>query len=102
MSYRESCLIPLDHPSLAGHFPGHPVVPGVVVLDLVRQALERWQPGAVIKGFPMAKFQALLAPGQGFEIQLDEPSPGTIRFECYTAEHLLVQGRLEYRYRESA
>ena len=33
--------IPDDHPSLPGHFPGHPVVPGVVLLDRVLQAIEQ-------------------------------------------------------------
>jgi 3-hydroxymyristoyl/3-hydroxydecanoyl-(acyl carrier protein) dehydratase len=32
--------IPSDHPSLPGHFPGRPVVPGVVLLDRVVAAIE--------------------------------------------------------------
>lgn len=33
-------VVPHDHPCLPGHFPGRPVVPGVVVLDHVLQAVE--------------------------------------------------------------
>jgi 3-hydroxymyristoyl/3-hydroxydecanoyl-(acyl carrier protein) dehydratase len=30
-----------DHPALAGHFPGHPIIPGVLLLDEALHALER-------------------------------------------------------------
>ncbi len=32
--------IPADHPALPGHFPGTPIVPGVVLLDHVLQAIQ--------------------------------------------------------------
>lgn len=34
------CLSP-EHPILVGHFPGAPLVPGVLLLDVVRAAWER-------------------------------------------------------------
>jgi len=41
--HQATFVITADHPSLPGHFPGTPVVPGVVVLDHVLQATQRWQ-----------------------------------------------------------
>ncbi|MBB6093384.1 3-hydroxymyristoyl/3-hydroxydecanoyl-(acyl carrier protein) dehydratase [Povalibacter uvarum] len=32
--------IPAAHPAFAGHFPGNPIVPGVVLLDHVLQAIQ--------------------------------------------------------------
>jgi len=33
-------VVPSDHPSLAGHFPGQPVVPAVMLLDATLAAIE--------------------------------------------------------------
>ncbi len=40
-SFSVPVQVPSRHPSLAGHFPGNPVVPGVVLLDHLAAALEQ-------------------------------------------------------------
>ena len=46
MSFERTLTISKDHPALSGHFPGHPVVPGVLVLDEVIETLkERYGDG---------------------------------------------------------
>lgn len=68
-SHRETFVIAADHPSLPGHFPGRPVVPGVLLLDRVAAALERWQ-GRAPAGLPQVKFLQPLLPGQHAELDL--------------------------------
>jgi 3-hydroxyacyl-[acyl-carrier-protein] dehydratase len=89
-------VIPDTHPSLPGHFPGNPVVPGVVILDAVLQALYAWQPGSRLARMPSVKFVSPLRPGQPFIIELSqEDATRPVRFECRAAERCLAQGQLK-------
>lgn len=62
--------IPHDHPSLPGHFPGNPVVPGVVILDRVFAAIEAAHGSAAAWRLPQVKFLQPLLPGQGARVEL--------------------------------
>lgn len=88
--------ISLDHPSLAGHFPGHPVVPGVVLLDSVLAALrERFAHKVGIATMPAVKFHAPVRPGGEFEVQFTErPGGETLNFEVRAEGILCVSGTL--------
>ncbi|MDX1334964.1 MAG: hydroxymyristoyl-ACP dehydratase [Gammaproteobacteria bacterium] len=87
--YRQS--IPSDHPALAGHFPGNPVVPGVVLLDLVREGLSAWQPDQRISGIRQVKFMRALLPEQALDMQLEIQS-GRLLFRGHHGEDLILQG----------
>ena len=83
--------IPADHPAFAGHFPGRPIVPGVVLLDqaqlLVEAATQRR-----IGGIAMAKFLSPVGPGEALWVDYDLNASG-IRIEVRTADRKVASAR---------
>lgn len=81
-----------DHPALPGHFPGQPVVPGVVVLERVLEAIERQAGPLPALAIPQAKFLRPLLPGEQARVVL-EPLPGARwRFRVLHGERLVASG----------
>lgn len=81
-----------SHPSLAGHFPGHPVMPGVVLLEKVVLACKAWMPERHITGWESVKFHRPIRPGDNFDIELQGDSSQKIRFRCAAGELLYSNG----------
>lgn len=71
----DTFVVPHDHPCLPGHFPGRPVVPGVVILDRVLAAIERAHGPCTALRLPQVKFVQPLLPGEIATIVL-EPVAG--------------------------
>lgn len=60
--FRARLCVPADSAVLAGHFPGHPVVPAVYLIEAARAACaEVWGSGA-LNGVRSAKFLREVAP----------------------------------------
>ncbi len=86
-----------SHPALPGHFPGHPVVPGVVLLDAVIAELARHAGGAVrVTGFPAVKFLAPLWPEQEATVTFTSRRPGQAGFEIAAGGAKLASGSISY------
>ena len=81
--------IPANHPAFAGHFPGTPIVPGVVLLDEVLHAISldtgldetAWQISSV-------KFLSPLKPGESVIIEHEQLANGTIKFLVFESADL--------------
>lgn len=80
-----------DHPSLPGHFPGRPVVPGVILLDAAFALILAQRPGSWIVGIPSVKFTRPVRPGQEVLVSSDE-SCGRIAFACTTDGQPVLHG----------
>ena len=88
--------VPADHPCLPGHFPGQPVVPGVLLLDAVQRAieclLEEQGTAFATLRLPQVKFLQPLLPEQEAVIELDEAAPGRWRFRVLREDTLIASG----------
>jgi 3-hydroxymyristoyl/3-hydroxydecanoyl-(acyl carrier protein) dehydratase len=91
--HAELC-IPADHPSLPGHFPGNPVVPGVVLLDRVAAAVETTWSGR-IAALPQAKFLAPLLPHQVAQLEITQIAPTRLRFRISRDAAPIASGEVE-------
>jgi 3-hydroxyacyl-[acyl-carrier-protein] dehydratase len=87
------CISP-SHPSLPGHFPGNPVVPGVVLLDRVAAALQAWR-GDAVCGFPQVKFLAPLLPDEPAEVVLETTATPRVRFRVLRGDALIASGEID-------
>ncbi|MBE9515748.1 MAG: hydroxymyristoyl-ACP dehydratase [Proteobacteria bacterium] len=89
--------IAADHPSLAGHFPGNPIVPGVVLLDEVIAAFREYsEKPVVISAMPNIKFLSPLLPEKVFDISFDQKKEGLVSFGMQSEGAVIVSGQLRY------
>lgn len=95
MEYSEECLVDSGHPALPGHFPGYPVVPGVVLLEQVLRAATRAGVAVAVNVLPQVKFIEPLLPAQPFHIHLRSDRPDRWRFECVREGRVIASGLLQ-------
>ncbi|HYL01366.1 MAG TPA: hypothetical protein VEU78_09225 [Steroidobacteraceae bacterium] len=83
------------HPALAGHFPGSPILPGVVLLDETVRALEQSNGGAAQRWtVGAAKFLKPVQPGETLTLECEPRPNGSIRFTVSSAGRVVASGVL--------
>ncbi len=97
MTHERVVSIGPDHPALPGHFPGHPVVPGVLVIDEVIETLrECCGQALVVTGLPSVKLSSPLLPGERLTIEIVQEDAGTAVFTCRVAQRIVAAGSIRF------
>ena len=86
------CFAP-EHPAAHGHFPGNPIIPGAVLLNVTLRAIAqsmriRLSPGCVSS----AQFLHPARPGDTVHIDFSDAAPAAIRFTCTVAQQTVMSG----------
>ena len=86
------CAVPADHPSLPGHFPGHPIVPGVLLLAQVESVLR--ERGLRVIACTRVKFLAPVPPVQRYVLDISLDDPEAVTFTMKLPGGLAVSGTM--------
>lgn len=98
MRIEKHFMIDPSHPSLAGHFPGNPIVPGVVILEevlaLIGESLDEL---VMLAKIPSVKFHSPLRPNESLQLTLDVLSDLEVTFSCRVDSRLVASGQFIFR-----
>jgi 3-hydroxymyristoyl/3-hydroxydecanoyl-(acyl carrier protein) dehydratase len=90
---RRDFEVAADHPAFAGHFPGHPVLPGVVLIaEALDAVLATTRSPATDWSVESAKFHAPVRPGARLAIVATGTASGGVRFEIRAGDTLVASG----------
>ena len=92
----KSFVVPAGHPIFAGHFPGRPIVPGVMLLEWVLEEIARLRecaPSAL--RIREVKFLAPLEPASRAELHF-ELAAGRCSFSIQHDTVTIARGSLEW------
>ena len=93
-AFASDFCVPADHPALAGHFPGNPVVPGVLVLDRILDAASAAAGRELCAtSIVQIKFLSPLLPGETCRIT-GELGAMSLRFSAARGDTVIVRGAL--------
>ena len=96
--YERTLVISKDHPALPGHFPGHPVVPGVLVLDEVIETLKgEYGQNLMVVGLPSVKLSSPLLPEEILTITVESEDLETAVFACRVGARVIASGSIRFR-----
>ncbi len=87
--------LPVPHPATEGHFPGAPILPGVVLLDEALRVIEAalgvqataWRVSTV-------KFLSPAGPQEPLRLEHGRLASGAIRFTISTADRIVATGQM--------
>lgn len=95
--HRVDIVVPGDHPSTDGHFPGNPIVPGAMLLSEVMGAWEGLLGGPLqSSNVKVAKFLSPTRPGDCVSIQFERVGVDDVKFECVVNDTTVLSGRFIY------
>ena len=101
MEGKTTLSIAADHPAFDGHFPGRPILPGVVLLDAAVHVLTQTMRASTgdrqaLCQISSAKFLSPVSPGEILTITCTGTASGSTRFEISCESRKVASGTLAW------
>ena len=94
MILEKEIIIPAEHPALTGHFPGHPIVPGVVIIDEIMTLINEYNESLKLESISYMKFSLPLQSGQVCRMLVNISNYDSVTIECQVNGRAITKGKL--------